>query len=113
MHMTEPLNPWRQAIDDALLNAGLDCLAPDADPRESIKRLIEWSETLALDPAISERAQMLAAPQALTDERIKLALQAPGCERLREWASIGPVQRAAVELFADRIAAGRAPGEMP
>jgi hypothetical protein len=27
------------------------------------------------------------------------ALEAPGCERLREWASIGPVQRAAVEGF--------------
>ncbi len=27
------------------------------------------------------------------------ALEAPGCARLREWASIGPVQRAAVESF--------------
>ena len=27
------------------------------------------------------------------------ALETPGCERLREWASIGPVQRAAVESF--------------
>ena len=25
------------------------------------------------------------------------ALNSPGCERLREWAAIGPVQRAAVE----------------
>ena len=29
----------------------------------------------------------------------KQALEAEGCERLKEWAAIGPVQRAAVESF--------------
>jgi hypothetical protein len=28
------------------------------------------------------------------------ALESPGCERLKEWSAIGPVQRAAVEQFA-------------
>lgn len=37
---------------------------------------------------------------------ITAALSAPGVERLREWASIGPVQRAAVESFADALAVG-------
>jgi hypothetical protein len=32
-------------------------------------------------------------------EAAQQALEAPGCERLREWVSIGPVQRAAVESF--------------
>jgi hypothetical protein len=27
------------------------------------------------------------------------ALESPGCERLKDWASVGPVQRAAVESF--------------
>ena len=39
---------------------------------------------------------------ALT-ERVQLALSAPGCERLAEWAAIGPVQRAAVEQFASGL----------
>lgn len=32
-------------------------------------------------------------------EAAQQALDAPGCERLKEWADIGPVQRAAVESF--------------
>lgn len=38
-------------------------------------------------------------------ERVQHALSAPGCERLKEWAAIGPVQRAAVEQFAQSLAA--------
>jgi hypothetical protein len=34
---------------------------------------------------------------------IATALAQPGCERLREWASIGPVQLAALELFVDEL----------
>jgi hypothetical protein len=34
---------------------------------------------------------------------IATALAQPGCERLREWASIGPVQMAALELFVDEL----------
>ena len=37
-------------------------------------------------------------------ERVQLALSAPGCERLAEWAAIGPVQRASVEQFAQSLA---------
>lgn len=37
------------------------------------------------------------------------ALEAPGCARLREWASIGPVQRAAVESFLQAALAQREP----
>ena len=39
---------------------------------------------------------------ALT-ERVQRALSAPGCERFAEWAAIGPVQRAAVEQFAQSL----------
>lgn len=35
---------------------------------------------------------------------IDSALADPACQRLAEWAAIGPVQRAAVESFADRLA---------
>lgn len=42
-------------------------------------------------------------PSRATD--IATALALPGCERLREWAEIGPVQRAAVEEFAYALAA--------
>ena len=42
-----------------------------------------------------EMADLITLPRATVQQ----ALEAPGCERLREWASIGPVQRAAVESF--------------
>jgi hypothetical protein len=37
------------------------------------------------------------------NERIKELLARPGLERLNDWASIGPVQRAALEEFAELI----------
>jgi hypothetical protein len=37
------------------------------------------------------------------NERIKELLARPGLERLNDWASIGPVQRAALETFAGLI----------
>jgi hypothetical protein len=37
------------------------------------------------------------------NERIKELLSRPGFERLNDWASIGPVQRVALEEFADLI----------
>jgi len=38
--------------------------------------------------------------------RLRTALAAPGVERLRDFYNVGPVQRAAVESFADALAAG-------
>ena len=38
------------------------------------------------------------------NERIKELLVSPGLERLNDWANIGPVQRAALEEFAEVIA---------
>ena len=38
------------------------------------------------------------------NERIKALLARPGLERLNDWVSIGPVQRAALEEFAEVIA---------
>ena len=37
------------------------------------------------------------------NERIKELLARPGLERLNDWVSIGPVQRAALEEFAELI----------
>ena len=37
------------------------------------------------------------------NERIKELLASPGLERLNDWVSIGPVQRAALETFAGLI----------
>jgi hypothetical protein len=38
------------------------------------------------------------------NERIKKLLARPGLERLNDWASIGPVQRAALEDFTELVA---------
>ena len=37
------------------------------------------------------------------NERIKALLARPGLERLNDWANIGPVQRAALEEFAELV----------
>ena len=64
-------DPWRRALDDKLVNIGLDCLGPGETPQQAIKRLIEWETTTALDPAVSEQAQALieqgraSAPQVV------------------------------------------------
>ena len=50
-------------------------------------------------------------PEPATSRAITLALNRPECDRLREWASIGPVQRAEVQSFADAIAALAADAE--
>ena len=39
------------------------------------------------------------------NERIKELLARPSLERLNDWASIGPVQRAALEEFTELVAA--------
>ena len=54
-------NPWRDAVDAALVSAGLDCLAPDADPVAAVTSLIENEVATALDPALSEQARALIA----------------------------------------------------
>jgi hypothetical protein len=38
------------------------------------------------------------------NERIKELLARPGLERLNDWVSIGPVQRAALEEFTELVA---------
>lgn len=40
----------------------------------------------------------------MNNATIDAALADPACQRLAEWAAIGPVQRAALASFADRIA---------
>ena len=52
-------NPWRAAIDEALLVNGLDCTGGKEQPMEALARLIKWETECALDPAISSAAQAL------------------------------------------------------
>lgn len=56
--MTNP-DMWRVAIDDALVNSGLDCLAPNEQPKDALQRLLDWHETMVLDPRISKQAVAL------------------------------------------------------
>ena len=50
-------DPWRKAIDDARMAAGLDCLGDDSDPRDALRGLIAQEVRIALDPAVSSDAQ--------------------------------------------------------
>ncbi len=51
--------PWYDAVTDECSNA---CIGwNDANPRETVKALIEWNRVMALDPKISDRAAELVA----------------------------------------------------
>jgi hypothetical protein len=78
-------NPWRDAIDDALVCAYLGTADSFASPREALAALIAWEQKGALDPAVSAEARALR--DALRDERDDanaecVALRAE-CVRLR------------------------------
>jgi hypothetical protein len=77
-------NPWRDAIDDALVCAGLDCTSPDDSPRDAIYRLVQWQVQIALDPAVSGEAQALI-DRGAAEERAKSAAVLADAERWR-WA---------------------------
>jgi hypothetical protein len=53
----QQVNPWRQAVDEALIAHALDCTGPGDDPKEKVKELIEWAVTIATDPRVSETAE--------------------------------------------------------
>jgi hypothetical protein len=53
------MDKWQQAVDDALVNAGLDCTHELSDPKQELTRLIQWCIDMALDPLISKEAQAL------------------------------------------------------
>lgn len=67
----EKPNPWKAAIDDALVNSGLDCIG-DETPKQALARLIEWEIEIALDPAVSSRAKALTHPEQQAPGRLSI-----------------------------------------
>jgi hypothetical protein len=86
-------DPWRDAIDEALVSSCLDCIGPNDTPTQALARLIQWEKTMALDPAISKEARDLVASgaaqsrQPLTDERLTAILSGmnAGLSGFRGW----------------------------
>jgi hypothetical protein len=62
-------NPWRTAIEEALIAQGMDLPAPDADPKDEVQSLVDISRDWALDPAVSAGARVM-----LEDERMRCAM---------------------------------------
>ena len=56
IHAPYQTNPWRDAVDHEL--STLHMVASD-DPRESIRRLIDWHCAVQIDPLVSSAAQEL------------------------------------------------------
>jgi hypothetical protein len=56
LEQSEQTNPWRDAVDHEL--STLHMVASD-DPRESIRRLIDWHCAVQIDPLVSSAAQEL------------------------------------------------------
>lgn len=54
-----PKNPWREAIDEALVVSCLDCTSDNEPPEAALARLVAWEINCALDPAISSEARAL------------------------------------------------------
>lgn len=50
-------DPWREAVEEELVACG-NMTASD-DPRESVRRLIDWHCAVQIDPAVSSEAQAL------------------------------------------------------
>jgi hypothetical protein len=113
-----PTEQWHIAVDEALVNAGLDCTMPESDPRACVKALIDWHVTLATDPRISDAAPLPDAPvdasqlvDRLKSLRVVLGIDSP---ETRGWAPA--VQREARRVVDDAVAAlsrpqAAAPGE--
>lgn len=53
------MDPWRLAVDTALVDSGLDCTTDSDDPATRVDELLKWTATVALDPAVSAAAQAL------------------------------------------------------
>lgn len=108
----EETNPWRDAVDAALVSAGLDCLAPDADPAASVRRLLEWHETMALDPAISERAQALIERGQASAPQVVKPFAGWTFERVGGGIVINSPTGSGVVVYKDDDAARVIPGEV-
>jgi len=112
--------PAAPPSDDALPPAAVAAFArvmgdPTMPPDES-PAYDRWLFIKAWDAGVAAALGMeIIAPSSddvSAPDRLHTALSAPGCERLRDYYAIGPVQRAAVESFADRLL-GSAPAGVP
>jgi hypothetical protein len=56
LEQPERANPWRDAVDHELSTLHM---AANDDPRESIRRLIDWHCAVQIDPLVSSAAQEL------------------------------------------------------
>jgi len=73
LEQPEQTNPWRDAVDHEL--STLHMVASD-DPRESIRRLIDWHCAVQIDPLVS------SAAQELIERGKREALEQPEQEKL-------------------------------
>jgi len=69
--ISQRTDPWRQAVDEALIAHALDCTGPSDDPKEKVKELIEWAVTIATDPRVSDASRV-------RDETLEQAAQLYG-----------------------------------
>jgi hypothetical protein len=67
--LSQRTDPWRQAVDEALIAHALDCTGPGDDPKEKVKELIEWAVTIATDPRVAEQAGVVIDAYALPPKR--------------------------------------------
>ena len=83
-------------VDQAVLEQALEAMLnfPDDISDDMFESIT------ALKAALARQAGATQEPH----QDLRAALQAPGCERLREWVEIGPVQRAALETFVAALA---------
>jgi hypothetical protein len=79
--LSQRTDPWRQAVDEALIAHALDCTGPGDDPKEKVKELIEWAVTIATDPRVSETAAREQEASATGAE------PAPTIAEVLDWAA--------------------------
>ena len=57
-------NEWKEAVIDQCVIHCIDW--DDSDPKATLTKLLEWSNQIALDPAVSEEARALVETGART-----------------------------------------------
>lgn len=87
-------NPWRMAIDDALVTAHLG-VATD-DPYDDLNLLLDWHHDIWLDPAVSSDAQALIDRGAAASEAELSTLRQHLAEAVRERDALRSVVQSAL-----------------
>lgn len=115
--ISDPVESFRDAVIDALINIHSYTTEHDTDPRKAIADLIEIETNIALDPAVSSDARALINRGRKEAEqenaRLREAIYLEIEEMARNWNDAPDVVRSALVIVARRVREESAPPSSP